>query len=70
MWTQMAILAGGYAIIVLSYAWVWVIATAMSREFPFQRLPGVSKADVKVLGITVALWNIVWAVLQPVELVK
>jgi hypothetical protein len=70
VWTQIAILAGGYAIIFLSYAWVWVMATAMSREFPSQRLPGISRADVKRLGIMIGLWTIAWAVVQVVELVK
>jgi len=63
----MGILFGGYGFILLSYAWVWMIAAGMSRYVSAEGLGRPGKADVKVALNMMALWTLAWALLMVMD---
>jgi len=67
VWQEIGILVGGYGLIVLSYAWVWVIARGMGPYVSAQRVQRPGKADVKGIPGVMAFWTIAWAVMMVME---
>lgn len=61
MWQRLAFLGTGYGFIVLSYAWTWMLASAMAQCMPLERGGRLCKADVKAVLGMMALWTIVCA---------
>jgi hypothetical protein len=68
VWEQIAVLVGGYALIVLSYAWVWVIAAGISRRLSAERMDRITRADVKAVVAVMAAWSIAWALMVAMEI--
>jgi hypothetical protein len=67
MWQRLAILGAGYGFIVLSYAWVWIIAAGVSQYASAERMDRLTKADVKAVLRMMAIWTIAWVVLAVID---
>ena len=63
-------LIGGYALIVLSYAFVWGIAATFSQCHPSQRMNGLTRADVKAVLAMMCFWTTAWGVIEIFEVLR
>jgi hypothetical protein len=63
----LGMLLGGYLLIVLSYAFVWVIAAGMSREVSAERTDQTTRADVKAVGFMMAVWTTALGLMMVVD---
>lgn len=67
MWQAVGFLVGGYAFIALSYAWVWVIGAAISRDLTAQRFGRPSRTDLRAIGRMMAFWTAAYGFVAIVE---
>lgn len=60
---SIVILIGGYALIVISFAWIWAICYVASWHDPARRVEAPTRGDLKaLLGIS-AFWTLAWTVI-------
>ncbi|MBN1341759.1 MAG: hypothetical protein JXQ73_03725 [Phycisphaerae bacterium] len=64
---RFAVLVAGYGFIFVSYAWVWIIASGFSQDFPMEKIGYVTKKDVTTVLTVMGLWTVLWLVVQTVE---
>ncbi len=57
----MGVLIGGYAFIVMSYAWVWTIGLMASQHGGARHRDRPGAADVALVAGLGAAWTIAWA---------
>ena len=62
VWQEIGILVGGYGFILMSYAWVWMLAVGMSRYVSGERLR-FGRADAQTLAGILAFWTLTWSVM-------
>lgn len=63
---RLAVLIGGYGLVLVSYAWTWMIASAFSQECRAQKT-GVAKKDISTVLTVMGFWTVLWLVIQLVD---